>query len=295
MAEINEKLPPGAALDPDDVADISKIALMVELAFHAPDPVQIREAIDAALSTAPAGADPAQLKQLALEGLVRGYGHRSKLIDLQQPRDDDVPATPAAHPPPDDVDRMRIATIAHFHPANWETPDDCRSVLDPLLADGLEHIDAMVLDLRGNNGGSLAQIACVASPFVEPGTAFLQVDLKNADSRPIFVPASPVPAITLPLVILIDNTTDSGGMLFAASMQSLKRAKLVGTQKTILNGDLFNQFDVVPQRYQIRIPTGSMRRADRRPLTDGVDIDVSSRFEDPAEILRAVRAALILD
>lgn len=292
MEEIGNKLPPGASLDPVDVGDVSKIALMVEYAVHAPDQEQIRAAVREALSAAPADADPAQLKERALEGLFRGYGHRSRLIDLRHPRDGDLPKAPDPHPLPEDVEGLRIVKLAHFDPADWNKPEDCSSVLEQLTAGGLDGVDAMVLDLRGNEGGSLVQIACMASPFLKPGTALFHVDLKKIDSSPFLVPDSPVPAIKLPLVLLVDERTDSGGMLFAASMQALKRARLVGAQKAELNGDVFSQFDVVPTRYQVRIPTGILRRADERPLAEGVRIDVPSRFEDQTELLRAARAGL---
>lgn len=292
MEEIARKLPQGASLEPRDAEEISKIALMIQFAVHAPDDGKIREAVSAALATAPAEANPTQLKELALEGLFRGYGHRSRLIDLSHPRDNDLPRPLEAPPAPEDIDGLRIAKLANFNPASWDQPKDCSSVLAPLTANGLDQVDAIVLDLRGNEGGSLVQIACIASAFLKPGTVFFLADMQNIGSDPILVPESPVPPITLPLVLLVDEGTDSGGMLFAASMQSLERARIVGAQKTELNGDIFNVLDVIPSRYQVRIPTGTLLRPDKRPLAEGVHIDVPSRFEDQAELLRATRAAL---
>lgn len=292
MEEIARKLPHGVSLEPRDAEEISKIALMIQFAVHAPDYEQIREAVNTALAAAPADANPTQLKELAFEGLFRGYGHRSRLIDLRHPRDNDLPQTLDTPPAPEDIDGLRIARLANFNPASWDQPKDCSTVLERLSANGLDQIDAIVLDLRGNEGGSLVQIACIASAFLKPGTVFFLADMKNIGSDAILVPESPVPPIALPLVLLVDEGTDSGGMLFAASMQFLERAKLVGAQKAELNGDIFNVLDVIPLRYQVRIPTGTLRRPDQRALAEGVHIDVPSALEDRAELLRAARAAL---
>jgi hypothetical protein len=295
MEEIGSSLPPGASLDSRDSDDIRMVTTMLTMfAFHAPDERQIRDSVTEAVSAAPSDVDSSHLKTIALKALFRGYGHGSELIDLQHPRDSVPPKASGPHPQPEDIDGLRIARIAHFVPASWDEPEDCSDIVELLTADGRDNVEAMILDLRANEGGSLAQIACIASPFVSPGAAFFHVEMKNRASNPILVPDAPASSITVPLVLLVDELTDSGGMLFAASMQSLNRAKLVGAQRDVLNGNVYSLINAVPQRYQVRIPTGILLRADGSPLVEGVRIDVSSSLGDRVEVLRAARAALSL-
>jgi hypothetical protein len=293
VEEIGRRLPAGTSLDSRDARDITMVtSVLTMFAFYAPDERQIQTSVTEALSAAPADADSLQLTAIALDALFRGYGHQSEFIDLQRPRDKDLQKVAPPHRRPNDIDGLRIVKIDHFVPTSWDDPEDCSGLVDLLTADVPVDIEGMILDLRGNEGGSLAQIACAASPFVAHGTPFFHVENKKTASSSILVPDTAAPSITVPLILLVDEHTDSGGMLFAASMQSLDRATLVGTQRDVLNGNTYNLINVVPQRYQVKIPMGFVRRADGRPLVDGVRIDVSSTLDDQAEVLRAARSGL---
>jgi C-terminal processing protease CtpA/Prc len=94
--------------------------------------------------------------------------------------------------------------------------------LDALLAGGAR---GLVLDLRGNSGGSILQGLQVLDRFLTEG------ELGYRRVRGVSVPiayANPR-AISNPLVVLVDRDTASTAEIVAGTLQAYGRARLIGT------------------------------------------------------------------
>lgn len=94
----------------------------------------------------------------------------------------------------------------------------------------LKDATAVILDLRGNGGGSLSTMVDLMGQFVrEPFEMATSVSRKK--SEPIRVkPLSP--HITSPLYVMLDSASASASEMFARSMQIHKRAVIIGDRSS---------------------------------------------------------------
>lgn len=90
---------------------------------------------------------------------------------------------------------------------------------------------AILLDLRGNRGGLLAQGAAVADVFLGDGEAFRTLG-RHPESSRIYATGRPDLSGGLPLVVLVDGRTASSAEILAASLGDRGRAVVVGTGTT---------------------------------------------------------------
>jgi carboxyl-terminal processing protease len=88
--------------------------------------------------------------------------------------------------------------------------------------------DALVLDLRGNPGGLLAQAIQVASVYLDSGIV-CSTESVNQEARVYTVGGDPVET-ELPLAVLVDDGTASAAEIAAAALRDNKRAVIVGSQ-----------------------------------------------------------------
>lgn len=99
-----------------------------------------------------------------------------------------------------------------------------RRALQDLLQQGMR---ALVLDLRGNPGGSVDEVISVASALLPEGLTIMVRESRNrrvtnsAIGGPILPPA-------LPLVVLTDGGSASGSEIVSAAVQDHQRGTLVG-------------------------------------------------------------------
>jgi carboxyl-terminal processing protease len=87
---------------------------------------------------------------------------------------------------------------------------------------------AVVLDLRGNRGGLLAEAVAVASAFLAGGPV-AQTGGRHPDAARGYVAAGPDLAQGLPLVVLVDGRSASAAEIVAAALADRGRAVLVGS------------------------------------------------------------------
>lgn len=108
---------------------------------------------------------------------------------------------------------------------------DVRRLLARLKAEG---IDALVIDLRGNGGGSLDEAVSLTSLFIDKGPVVQAKDSGGA----IKVLESPADGAFYkgPLVVLTDKTSASASEIFAAALQDFNRAVIVGDKSTFGKG-----------------------------------------------------------
>ena len=89
---------------------------------------------------------------------------------------------------------------------------------------------SIVLDLRGNLGGYVADAVKIASEFIPSGTIAWQVDANGKKSELTATPGGRATDPSIHLVVLVDGNTASAAEILSAALQDRGRAKLVGFQ-----------------------------------------------------------------
>lgn len=108
---------------------------------------------------------------------------------------------------------------------------DMKKELEKLKA---ENVEGIVLDLRGNGGGSLNDVVEIGGFFIDKGPI---VQVKGRESRPeqLNDVASGV-IYDGPLVIMTDMYSASASEILAAAMQDYGRAVIIGSKSTFGKG-----------------------------------------------------------
>ncbi len=119
----------------------------------------------------------------------------------------------------DEIVRIQINRFSQ------RTPSELREALTQAVA--LE-AQGLIIDLRFNPGGLLAETVQVADEFLDGGLVLYEQDSEgrrldwNADSRGL--------ATEIPLVILVNEFSASGAEVLAGALQDHDRATLIGSQ-----------------------------------------------------------------
>ncbi len=103
------------------------------------------------------------------------------------------------------------------------TTQDVRGLIRRLERQG---VDGIVVDLRGNGGGSLAEATTLTGLFIDEGPI---VQVKDAFGR-VEVETDPDPSILYkgPLAMIVDRNSASASEIFAAAMQDYGRGIIIG-------------------------------------------------------------------
>jgi C-terminal peptidase prc len=120
--------------------------------------------------------------------------------------------------------------IANFQKATLEELD---AALLRLRSEGMR---VMVLDLRGNPGGSFSAAVEVADRFLSSGVIVSTQGQVRSYSK-TYTARHPMTATDVPLVVLVDGDTASAAEILAAALKDNDRALLVG-QSTYGKGSL---------------------------------------------------------
>ena len=105
---------------------------------------------------------------------------------------------------------------------------DVHALLDELKE---ENVDAVVVDLRNNGGGSLSEANQLVGLFIETG-ATVQIrysGLRNGFTRS-FGDNDPEVAYSGPLAVLVNRTSASASEIFAGAIQDYQRGVVLGGQ-----------------------------------------------------------------
>ncbi len=118
------------------------------------------------------------------------------------------------------------------------TTRDVRNLLQALRA---ENVDGIVVDLRGNGGGSLTEATELTGLFIETGPV---VQVRSADGR-LQIERDTDPAIEYegPLAVLVDRYSASASEIFAGAIQDYRRGVIVG-EPTFGKGTVQNLVDL---------------------------------------------------
>jgi carboxyl-terminal processing protease len=112
-----------------------------------------------------------------------------------------------------------------------------------LLAEMREKkVDAVVVDLRGNGGGSLNEAINLTGLFMDTGPV---VQVKGSDGRVLpYDDTEPGMDWDGPLVVLIDKFSASASEIFAGAVQDYRRGIIVGDRSTHGKGTVQQLFDL---------------------------------------------------
>lgn len=128
-----------------------------------------------------------------------------------------------------------------------------------------ENTDGMVLDFRGNGGGSLREAVFLTALFVRPGAdepcPVVQIrEKQNLSVLPIF-PDQPCFAYRKPMIVLIDRHSASASEIVAGALQDMGRAIVVGDTQSHGKGTVQTVMPVGGEKYgSIKITTARFYR-----------------------------------
>ncbi|WP_129645822.1 carboxy terminal-processing peptidase [Peristeroidobacter agariperforans] len=116
------------------------------------------------------------------------------------------------------------------------TTRDVQKLINELKA---EHVDALIMDLRGNGGGHLTEATALSGLFIPAGPI---VQLRETGGR-VEVLDDPEPNTVYdgPMIVLVDRYSASASEIFAAAIQDYGRGIIVG-QQTYGKGSVQNLY-----------------------------------------------------
>jgi len=133
--------------------------------------------------------------------------------------------------------RIGIITIPTFYvdfkavqqgdPNYKSTTRDVRRLIDELKTEG-EGIDALIVDLRNNGGGSLQEADSLTGLFIKSGPT---VQVKAASRRAnVYADTDGEVAWDGPMAVLVDRLSASASEIFAGAIQDYGRGIIIGNQ-----------------------------------------------------------------
>ncbi len=124
------------------------------------------------------------------------------------------------------------AFYADFKAANAGDPNyksttrDVRLLIDTLK--NIDKVDAIVMDLRANGGGSLIEAVDLTGLFIDKGPVVQVKDLRNG--LDVNEDKNPGVAWNGPLGVIVDRLSASASEIFAGAIQDYGRGIIMGTQ-----------------------------------------------------------------
>ena len=119
--------------------------------------------------------------------------------------------------------------------------DDVAKEIQKLKAEGVEGI---VLDLRGNGGGSLPEVIKMVGLFIEDGPVCI---VKGRDEKPTQLKDRDKSVLySGPLTVLVDEFSASASEIFAAAIQDYKRGIIIGSTSTYGKGTVQRNIPLNP-------------------------------------------------
>ena len=133
---------------------------------------------------------------------------------------------------------------------------DVKAEVEKLKAAGMQ---GLILDLRNNGGGSLADAVEMAGLFIEQGPI---VQVKTASGKTVVLDDRDAKVqYGGPLVIMVNSNSASASEILAAAMQDYKRAVIVGTP-TFGKGTVQQFFELdeaLPSQFDPYKPFGALK------------------------------------
>ena len=137
-----------------------------------------------------------------------------------------------------------------------------------------QDVEGLVLDLRGNGGGSLREAILLSALFVANGPVVQIRDLRTTGSLPI--PLANTPAFRKPMVVLTDRASASASEIVAGHLQDVGRAVVIGDKRTHGKGTVQTVMDLGPSKHgSCKITTARFYRVTGNSTqVEGVNADI---------------------
>ena len=110
-----------------------------------------------------------------------------------------------------------------------------------------EGVDGMILDLRGNGGGSLREAVFLSALFVDEGPVVQIRDVHSVGALPIV--GNNVAVFRKPLVVMTDRSSASASEIVAGHLRDVGRAVVVGDVTTHGKGTVQTVMGMGPEKY----------------------------------------------
>ena len=131
---------------------------------------------------------------------------------------------------------------------NFEDPngakcsEDVAKELQKLKA---ENVEGIIIDLRGNGGGSLPEVVKMAGLFIEDGPICI---VKGREDKPYqWKDKDKNIVYSGPLTVMVDEFSASASEIFAAAIQDYKRGIIVGSTSTYGKGTVQRNIPLNPE------------------------------------------------
>jgi len=132
--------------------------------------------------------------------------------------------------------------------ADFERPNGPRCYVDvarEIEKLKAEKVEGIILDLRGNGGGSLFDVVKMAGLFIKDGPI---CQVKGRDEKPnILRDTDKSIQYDGPFAVLVDETSASASEIFAAAIQDYKRGVIVGSTSTYGKGTVQRNIPLNPE------------------------------------------------
>ena len=151
----------------------------------------------------------------------------------------------------------------------------CSMDIAKIIADfNAQGVEGLVLDLRGDGGGSLREAVMLSALFVQSGPVVQIRDLRTVGCLPI-PPGNPI-AFRKPMVVLTDRASASASEIVAGHLQDTGRAIVIGDWRTHGKGTVQTVMGRGPEKYgSIKVTTARFYRINGRSTqVEGVPADI---------------------
>ena len=128
------------------------------------------------------------------------------------------------------------------HPDGPRCSDDVAKEIEKLKA---ENVEGIVMDLRGNGGGSLPEVVKMVGLFIEDGPV-VQVRARDQEQPMQLKDKDKGVLYTGPLTVMVDEYSASASEIFAAAIQDYKRGIIIGSTSTYGKGTVQRTIPLTP-------------------------------------------------
>ena len=161
------------------------------------------------------------------------------------------------------VRRIEILTgnVGYFDLSNFFRPEEAGETVAAAMR-LLSNVDALILDMRSNTGGSPGTVALLLSYLLEPGMPLYDIVHREPFPSDHYVTESaPLPGrdVQRPVFVLTAKETFSAGEGLAFLLQERHRAEIVG-EVTSGAANAGRAYRVNP-RFSVTVPNGQVRSA----------------------------------
>jgi carboxyl-terminal processing protease len=181
----------------------------------------------------------------------------------------------------------------HIRGFSAKTTTAVRTALEDLAQQGAQ---ALVVDLRDNQGGSFDEAVATAGLFLPKG-ATVVVSAKRGKDQPYLSKGDPILG-TVPLSVLVNGKTASGAELLAGALQEGRKAQVIGS-RTFGKWSV-QMLDELGNGYAIKYTVGIFHTAGGRSfqgegMPPDVEVDMDEAHASKAMALQDPAARVAAD